>query len=182
MLFGYARISSESQNLDMQLEALRKYGCRVIFSEAITGIAKVKPEFESMKKDLQKGDTVVVYAFSRISRSLVDMLHTINDLREKEVKIISLTEPIDTTTPTGEAFLQMIGIFAQLERKIMIERITEGSRLARSRNQGGGRKMMLDDKQVSRLKKLHSEKKMSVKEIGAMFGLSRAGVYKYLKR
>jgi len=181
-VYGYARVSTESQNLDIQLEALKKAGCEAIFTDKISGVAKTKPQFDAMYHELRPGDTVVVYAFSRVSRSLQDLLNILERLKQQKVEIKSITEPIDTTTPFGKAFFGMVGVMAQLEREILVQRVTEGSRLARARGKGGGAKRQLDDKQIIRLKELHAQKKMSISELCTMFGLSKSGIYKYLHR
>ena len=182
MKYGYARVSTEEQNLDMQIDALRKEECERIFAEKITGVAKIKPEFERMMGELRSGDVVVVYAFSRISRSLRDLINIVEVFKAKGVEVKSITEPIDTTTDMGDAFYKMAGIFAELERKILINRVKSGVSIARARGKMGGRKPKLNDKQVKLLKELHADKSIPIKELQDMFKISRSALYVYLNK
>lgn len=179
---AYARVSTDRQDLDMQLDALYKYGCDVYYSEKLSGMVKVKPEFEKMIRQSDSGDVIVVYSLSRMSRSLKDMLNILEVVRDKGLNLVSLTEPIDTTTPMGVAFFQLIGVFAELERAILVQRVTEGSRLARLRGEGGGRKKALDDKQIVRLREMHARGDIKIKDLCKMFGIGTTALYNYLKQ
>jgi len=179
---GYARVSTERQDLDMQLDALHKDGCQRFYSEKVSGVIKYKPEFEHMMRQVKEGDVIVVYSFSRISRSLQDLLKTLERFKEAKVEIKSLTEPVDTTTSMGKAFFQIIGVIAELERNIIVDRVTEGSKLARSRGQGGGRKQIMHDADIIKLKKLHAEKQISIQDLCNMFGISKSTLYKCLNK
>ena len=116
MKIGYARVSTQDQNLDRQLDQFKEAGCEKIFQEKITGTIKERPELEEMFKQLRKGDTVVISELTRLSRSTRDLLELSEKLKEKDVELVSLKEKIDTTTATGKAMFGMLAVMAQFER------------------------------------------------------------------
>ena len=110
------------------------------------------------------------------------MLSILETIKDKGLDLVSLTEPIDTTTPMGVAFYQLIAVFAELERAILIQRVKEGCALAKQRGEGGGRKAILDDKQIVRLKELHASGNYKIKDLWGMFGIRPTALYNYLKQ
>src|SRR5450759_298687 len=117
MKYGYARVSTEDQTPALQLAALKRAGCKTVFKDAgLSGATIKRPALTRCLKALQPGDTLIVWKLDRLGRSLRDLITMLDDLRARGVKFRSLTEAIDTDTPTGRAMWQMIGVLAELER------------------------------------------------------------------
>lgn len=178
--FGYARVSTDKQCLDRQLDALNKYGVKTIYCEKITGTKKDRPELTEMLSRLSEGDTVVIESLSRLGRSTHDLLNLLELFNSKGVNLVSLKERLDTTTPTGKFFYTIISAIAQFERDIIVDRTNEGLKAARARGRTGGRPKIDSDK-IERAIKLYNSKEYTVKEIEEMTGVKKATLYRYLK-
>jgi len=141
MKAGYARISSNNQDLEIQQKALKKSGCTKIYSEAISGKNNQRPELLKMLNDLREGDVVVVYKIDRVARSLKGLIEITELLHKKGVEFISLDsgDKVDTTSPMGKAFFQIAGVFAELERGMINARTKEGIAKARANGVKFGR-------------------------------------------
>src|SRR6266566_10056396 len=136
---GYARVSKEEQNLGLQLDALKKYGCIRLFTDKQTGVRFDRKEFLAALAYLNEGDTLVVWKLDRLGRSLKELIETVENLQKRNVALVSLTEHIDTTTATGKLFLQFIAMLAEFERNLISERTKAGLDAARARGHVGGR-------------------------------------------
>jgi len=131
---GYARVSTQDQNLDLQLRALKKAGCRKIFQEKISGSSAVRPEFQRMFDQLREGDVVVVWKLDRLARSTRDLLETMETIRDLGARFQSLSEPwADTTTHAGKMIMTVFAGIAEFERDLIRERTTAGRNAARRR-------------------------------------------------
>ena len=144
MLIGYARVSTQDQNLDLQVEALEKNGCDKIYQEIVSGIKAERKTLNEALSYLRTGDTLVVWRLDRLGRSLKQLIELINSLQERYVGFKSVVEAIDTTTPTGQFFFHITGAFAELERNLIRERTRAGLASARARGRKGGRPKALD--------------------------------------
>lgn len=144
-LVGYARVSTEEQNLDMQIAALRRAGVRAdaIHTEKTSGVAMRRPGRDIAVKMARPGDTLVVWKLDRIGRSLYDLLTFMRELEEKEINFWSLQDSIDTKTPAGRVMLAMLGAFAQFERDLIAERTRAGVARAKERGVKFGRESKL---------------------------------------
>lgn len=151
MIFGYARVSTDEQSDNAQVDALKNAGCERIFSEKLSGKSRQRPELERMLDTLRKGDTVVVQRLDRLGRSLRDLIELLDSLKSQQVSFISLNENIDTTTAVGELAFHIIGSIAQFERRLISERTKAGLDAARSRGRKGGRKPTMSSADVKRL-------------------------------
>ena len=120
---GYARVSTTGQNLDMQIAALEKSNCDRIFVEKVSGV-KERPELQAALKFMRAGDTLVVYKFDRIGRSLKDLVNIFADLQKRDITLISLKDNIDATTNSGKFMMNVFAALAEFERTIIIERTT----------------------------------------------------------
>lgn len=144
-LLGYARVSKgDEQTNAMQAKALRAAGCRRIFEEAASGGRWDRPELLRTLDHLREGDTVVVWKLDRLSRSLKDVLHIMEQIAQAGAGFRSITENIDTTTPAGRMMMQMVGAFAEFERAMIRERTSAGLAAARAEGRIGGRRKKLD--------------------------------------
>ena len=133
MKYGYARVSTDDQNPALQIAALKKAKCAHIFQDRLTGATTNRPALTKCLKTLRPGDTLIVWKLDRLGRSLRDLITMLDDLRDRGIAFHSLTEAIDTGTPTGRAMWQMIGILAELERSLIVERTRAGMKAARAR-------------------------------------------------
>jgi DNA invertase Pin-like site-specific DNA recombinase len=180
MLIGYARVSTQDQNLDSQINALTKAGCNKVFQEVASGAQSNRLELDNALTYLRENDTLVVLKLDRLGRSLRKLIDLINDLQKKNINFISLTENIDTSTPTGQFFFHVTGAFAELERNLIRERTKIGLDAARIRGRKGGRPKAIDVKTFEMAKQLYEQRKTSVKDICDKFGMSKRTFYRYL--
>ena len=178
MIFGYARVSTQDQNLDLQIDALNQYGVDQIFQEKMTGIKRERPQLDEMLKYLRKGDTVVV--LDRIGRStkhLVDF----NEFGEKGINFVSLKDGIDTSTATGKLVFTIFAGLAEFERDMISERTKAGIESARARGRNGGRPRKEEEK-VKLALKMYDSKQYSITEITKATGVSKTTLYRYIKK
>lgn len=179
MIFGYARVSTQDQNLDLQIDELIKYGVdkEKIYCEKITGTKKDRPQLEELLKRLSKGDTVVVWKLDRIGRSFKHLIELIEDFKTKGVQFVSLKENIDTTTPTGELIFHIFASLAKFERDMISERTKAGLVAARARGRNGGRPTAKKEK-VELALKMYDSKDYSIEQILEATGISKATLYR----
>ena len=178
MKIGYARVSTEDQNPAMQIAALKKAGCAKLFKDELSGATGVKrPALLRCLKALKKGDTLIVWKLDRLGRSLRDLITMLDDLKQRGVKFHSLTEAINTTTPTGRAMWQMIGVLAELERSLISERTHAGVSAAKKRGVKFGRKPKLTRQQIDHARKL-IEQGEAVGDVADTLNVSRSTVYR----
>lgn len=184
MKIGYARVSTQDQNLDMQFDALKKAGCEKIFSEKQSSI-KYRPELERVLDSLRKGDLLYVWKLDRLGRSLNDLVNLIAKFKEIGVEFISLKDNVDTSTTQGRLFFNIMASLAEFEREITRERTMAGLAAARARGRIGGRPRGLSEENMRKakaVKKLYDQRDMPVNEIAETLGISRATLYRYLQR
>lgn len=179
MKFGYARVSTTDQNLEMQISALEKYGVDKIFSDKATGKNTQRKEFSKLLEQLRKGDILVIFSLSRLGRKTKDLIELVEKFNVEGINLISLKESIDTTSPMGRAMIGMISIFAELERELITERVKEGVKNARARGRLGGRPRINSEKVKEALALYHTEH-YSVQEILNKTGVSKATLYRRL--
>lgn len=181
MKIGYARVSTEDQNLDLQTDALDKAGCELIYKEKISGSTKERPELQAMLSHLRKKDTLVVWKLDRLGRSLKDLLSIVNDLHDKGIHFQCLQEGFDTCTPGGKLVFHIFGALAEFEKEVIRERTKAGLASARARGRQGGRPIKLTQEIIAKARALHKDFSISPKEIWETLGISRALLYKALK-
>lgn len=181
MKIGYARVSTEDQLQDAQLDALNSAGCERVYRESYSGQSKNRPELERMIDALREGDIVVVQRLDRLGRSLKDLIELLDGFKQQGVQFISLNENIDTTTAVGELAFHMIGSIAQFERRLISERTKAGLDAARARGRKGGRKPKLTETDIKRAKAMLSDPEMTKSEVAEHFGVSRPTLNKALE-
>ncbi len=177
--YGYARVSTEEQVLDRQLDMLNNYGVDKIYSEKMTGTKRERPELQKILDTLCEGDTVVIESLSRLGRSTKNLIELMELFNEKKVNLISLKENIDTTTPTGKLLFTLISAISQFERDCLAERTREGLASARARGHKGGRPSA-DEAMVSKAIRLYNSKEYTIKEITELTGISRSTLYRHI--
>ena len=178
-IFGYARVSTEQQNLDRQLDALRKYGVDIIYNEKMTGTKRDRPELKKLLDRMTEGDTVVIESLSRLGRSTKDLIELTELFQNKGVHLVSLKESIDTSTSTGKLLFTLMSAIAQFERDVIADRTREGLKSARARGRIGGRPKANPDA-VSKAVKLYNTKQYSIKEIEELTGVKKSTLYRNL--
>lgn len=178
-VFGYARVSTEAQNLDRQLDALKNYGVDIIYNEKITGTKKNRPELTKLLDRITEGDTVVVESLSRLGRSTKDLIELTEIFQSKGVNLVSLKEAIDTNSPTGKLLFTLMSAIAQFERDVIADRTREGVKSARARGRTGGRPRA-DPEQVKKAVKLYKTEQYSIKEIEELTGIKKSTLYRNL--
>lgn len=175
--FGYARVSTEQQNLDRQLDALKKYGVDIIYNEKMTGTKRDRPELSKLLDRMTEGDTVVVESLSRLARSTKDLIELTEMFQSKGVHLASLKESIDTSTSTGKLLFTLMSAIAQFERDVIADRTREGLRSARARGRTGGRPKTNPDA-VKKAIKLYKTQQYSIKEIEELTGIKKSTLYR----
>lgn len=176
-IFGYARVSTDAQNLDRQLDALKKYGVDVIYNEKMTGTKKDRPELNKLIERITKGDTVVIESLSRLGRSTKDLIELTELFKGKGVRLVSLKEAIDTESSTGKLLFTLMSALAQFERDTIADRTREGLRSARSRGRTGGRPKANPDN-IKKAVKLYNTRQYSIKEIEELTGVKKSTLYR----
>lgn len=178
-VFGYARVSTEQQNLNRQIDALKRYGVDTVYMEKMTGTKRERPELNKMLERITQGDTVVVESLSRLGRSTKDLIELTELFRAKGVHLVSLKESIDTSTSTGKLLFTLMSAIAQFERDCIADRTKEGLKAARARGHKGGRPRTNPDA-VKKAVKLYGTKQYSIKEIEELTGVKKATLYRNL--
>jgi DNA invertase Pin-like site-specific DNA recombinase len=180
MLIGYARVSTNEQNLDLQLDALDKAGCEKVFTDKVTGTKVARPGLDEVLSHLRNGDTFVVWKLDRLGRSLRHLIDTIQVLSDRGIGFKSLQESIDTTTPGGKLVFHVFGALAEFERDLIRERTNAGLKAARSRGRKGGRPKSLNDKQRQQAVTLLKDSSNSIADICRTLKISRSTLYRYV--
>lgn len=177
-LIGYARVSTEDQKLDLQLDALKRAGVDAddIHVEKVSGVSKNRPAFESAMRALRPGDTLVVWRLDRVARSLRELLDKMHTLEKRKIGFKSLTESIDTGTAVGRLIMHVVGAIAEFERQLTIERTKAGMRARKDRGESVGAPRRMDvDKALQRLRE-----GASIAEAAREQGYSRAALARYV--
>lgn len=183
MKVAYLRVSTEEQNEARQREALSGFDIERWFMDKLSGKNTDRPAFKTMLEFVREGDEVYVSELSRLSRSLKDLLETIEYLDSRNVKIISCKENIDTSSATGRCMIQLVGVFNEFERSIIHERTMAGIEIAKAQGKYKGRKRKVFDTELlcQTLDGL-SNKSISISEASRRLGVTRQTVYNLLKR
>ncbi len=183
-LIGYARVSTQDQDLNLQLDALEKAGCQKheIFVDKISGSKAERPGLEKCLAVIQPGDTLLVWRLDRLGRSMVHLISLIEDLRTKQIGFKSICDgAIDTTTASGELIFNIFSSLAQFERRLIQERTKAGLDAARARGRQGGRKKLEEtNPKVLMAKNMHKDHGMSIENICKTLKISRASFYRYI--
>jgi DNA invertase Pin-like site-specific DNA recombinase len=177
---GYARVSTDDQNLDMQRDALKAANCSVIYEETASGKGTARPELEQCRKALRPGDTLIVWRLDRLGRSLPDLVQIVAELEQKGIGFESITERIETGSAAGKLVFHVFAALAEFERNLIRERTNAGLAAARARGRAGGRKPKLDEKDVKEIRALWRDKSIPVADIARRYGVSRTTLYKHL--
>ena len=183
MKIGYARVSTQDQNLSLQISSLQKFGCEKIFSEKKSGV-KRRPELEGLMNIVREGDIVVIWKIDRLARSLAELISITEQFKSKGVDLVSIDGQVDTTSAMGRMFFQITGAFAEFERNLIIERTKAGIVEAKKRGVQLGRPKGLtsESQQIARAaKELYLSGTIKPIDICKVLNISTGTLYRYLK-
>lgn len=182
--YGYVRVSTKDQSWDLQVDALKKSGCQVVYCEVAKGSKENRPEWDKLFQELQSGDTLVIWKLDRMGRSLQHLTKVINELIKRNVDVISLNDPIDTTTAQGKLMFNMFASLAEFEKDLIRERTMAGLDSARARGRQGGRPKGLSEKAKRTAcvaEVLYNQKELTTDQIATQLDISKVTLYKYLR-
>lgn len=179
MLIGYARVSTTDQNLTLQKDALTKAGCEKIYEDEMSGTKDNRPGLNQALEMLRNNDTLVVWKLDRLGRSVKSLIELVSSLNQKGIHFKSLTDSIDTGTPSGRFFFHVMASLAQMERELIVERTKAGLEAAKKLGRTGGRKRVMTDSKLASAKKLINSG-MPAKDVAIDLGVSLATLYRWI--
>ena len=182
MIIGYARVSTQDQNPELQVDALEKAGAEQVFQEKFTGTLRERPELSQCLRMLRQGDVLVVWKLDRLARSLKDLVEIVQDLQDRGIGFKSLTESIDTTSSGGRLVFHIFGALAEFERDLIRERTMAGLEAARARGRKGGRKPSLSKTDTQKAAAMLLDPKITKTEVAQHFRISRTTLNASLRR
>lgn len=178
MNIGYCRVSTADQNLELQLDELKKAGCEKIFQDIASGAKSERQGLKDAIEFARKGDVLVVWKLDRLGRSLRHLIDTVTSLKDQGIEFRCLTQNLDTTTPSGMLIFHVFAAMAEFERSLIQERTSAGLKAARARGRLGGRPKVMDEKKMGMAATLYADKKTSVAQICETLKISRATFYR----
>ncbi|MGL5667329.1 MAG: recombinase family protein [Shewanella sp.] len=179
MMIGYARVSTQDQNLDLQIEALTRAGCQKIYEDKISGVRAERPGLTQTLEMLREGDTLVVWKLDRLGRSVKQLVDMVGELHKQGIQFKSLTDAIDTGTPAGRFFFHVMASLAEMERELIIERTRAGLDAARQLGRKGGRKPKMTSSKIESAKKLLASG-IPPRDVAKNLGVSIPTLYRWL--
>ncbi len=179
MFIGYARVSTTDQDLSLQKEALEKAGCEKIYEDEMSGTKDNRPGLNKALEILRAEDTLVVWKLDRLGRSVKSLIELVSNLNSKNIHFKSLTDSIDTSTPSGRFFFHVMASLAQMERELIVERTKAGLNVARKLGRVGGRKRIMTDSKLLSAKKLLNSG-AHPKDVAKDLGVSIATLYRWI--
>lgn len=187
MRIGYGRVSTRDQHAESQHDALTAVGCEQVFVDKASGKLARRPELDkALLCAGRAGDQLVVTKLDRLGRSLEHLIELANELQARQVDLVVLDQGIDTSTPVGRMFFQILGAIAEFEHALMSERTVDGLAAARARGRTGGQKPKLGARQVKLARQMydetdeHGKRRYTVEQIAAEFGVTRPTIYRHL--
>jgi len=179
MLIGYARVSTTDQNLTLQKDALLKAGCERIYEDELSGTKDNRPGLLKALEQLRENDTLVVWKLDRLGRSVKSLIELVSELHSKNIHFKSVTDSIDTSTPSGRFFFHVMASLAQMERELIVERTKAGLDAAKKLGRVGGRKRVMSDSKLASAKKL-LEAGALPRDVAKDLGVSLATLYRWI--
>ncbi|MBJ2078386.1 recombinase family protein [Serratia ureilytica] len=179
MMIGYARVSTQDQNLDLQTEALTRAGCEKIYEDKISGVRVERPGLTRALEMLREGDTLVVWKLDRLGRSVKQLVDMVGELHKQGIQFKSLTDAIDTGTPVGRFFFHVMASLAEMERELIIERTRAGLDAAKQLGRKGGRKPKMTSSKIESAKKLLASG-IPPRDVAKDLGVSVPTLYRWL--
>lgn len=184
MKYGYARVSTSSQELNLQIDALKKAGCQKIFKEIAKGTKTERCKLNELLALVKPGDSIIIWKLDRIGRSLKHLITLFNDLIARKISIVSLQDPINTATAQGRLIFNIFASLAEFEKDLIRERTMAGLSSARARGRTGGRPKGITkqaEEKTYAAEALYKQRKLSCDQISKQIGISKTTLYKYLR-
>lgn len=179
MMIGYARVSTQDQNLDLQTDALTRAGCEKIYEDKISGVRVEHPGLTRALEMLREGDTLAVWKLDRLGRSVKQLVDMVGELHKQGIQLKSLTDAIDTGTPAGRFFFHVMASLAEMERELIIERTRAGLDAAKQLGRKGGRKPKMTSSKIESAKKLLASG-IPPRDVAKDLGVSVPTLYRWL--
>lgn len=184
MKIGYARVSTKDQFLSMQIDALKKAGCDQIHEEIASGVKTARPVLDEIMRNIREDDTLVIWKLDRLGRNLAHLIQIATTLMEKKIGLISLNDPIDTSTAQGRMVFGIFASLAEFERELIRERTQAGLKSARARGRKGGRPKGMSQAAIEKAviaEALYKDGSIPVKKIAEQLDISKTTLYLYLR-
>lgn len=182
MLIGYARVSTDDQNLDLQRDALTRAGCEQIHTDKASGARDDRPGLIHALSHLRKGDTLVVWKLDRLGRTMRGLVDLVQELKSRGVDFRSLQDSIDTSTAAGRFFFHVMAALAEMERDLIRERTNAGLAAARARGRNGGRPAKLSSRQLEHALRLLEDRNTTVADVAESLGIDRSTLYRAIAK
>jgi len=179
MLIGYARVPTQDQNLDLQREALNKAGCKKVFEDKASGMRSERPALSKTLEILREGDTLVVWKLDRLGRSVKQLVNLVGELHKQGIQFKSLTDAIDTGSPSGRFFFHVMASLAEMERELTVERTRTGLEVARRLGRKGGRRPKMTKSKIESAKKLLASG-VPPRDVAKNLGVSVPTLYRWI--
>jgi DNA invertase Pin-like site-specific DNA recombinase len=179
MLIGYARVSTQDQNLDLQRKALTQAGCQKVFEDKVSGTRADRPGLAKAQEMLREGDTLVVWKLDRLGRSVKQLVDLVGELHRQGVQFKSLTDAIDTGTASGRFFFHVMASLAEMERELIIERTRAGLEVARQLGRKGGRRPKMTESKIESARKLLASG-MPARDVAQNLSVSVPTLYRWV--
>ncbi len=180
MLIGYARVSTQEQDTELQLRELKQAGCKRVFEEKASGAQRERPQLQEALKFMREGDTLVVWKLDRLARSLKQLIETVEEFDQRGAHLRSLTEDIDTKTAGGRLIFHIFGALAEFERGLIRERTLAGLAAAKARGRVGGRPKTITEKKLRTAQTLLAAGDLTVSEVANQIGVSASTLYRHI--
>ncbi len=180
MLVGYARVSTQDQDVSLQLDALHGAGCEKVFTEKASGAQRDRPRLREAVAYMREGDTLVVWKLDRLARSLKQLIETVEELGGRGIGLKSLTESIDTTTSGGKLIFHIFAALAEFERGVIRERTKAGLEAARARGRTGGRPPALSEADIAAARAMLRDPEITVGEVAKRLGVVQSTLYRHI--
>lgn len=180
MLVGYARVSTQDQDVSLQLDALHGAGCEKVFTEKASGAQRERPRLQEALAYMREGDTLVVWKLDRLARSLRQLIETVEELGGRGIGLKSLTESIDTTTTGGRLIFHIFAALAEFERGVISERTKAGLEAAKARGRTGGRPPSLSEADIAAAKALLRDPDITVGEVAKRLNVVPSTLYRHI--
>lgn len=179
MLVGYARVSTQDQNLELQLSALKKIGCEKLYQDQLSGTKSNRPGLQLALEVLREGDTLVVWKLDRLGRTVKGLIDLVSQLHQKDIHFKSITDNLDTSTPSGRFFFHVMASLAQMERELVAERTRAGLNAAKAQGRFGGRKRKMTSSKIEAAKKLLALGTLP-RDVAKNLGISIPTLYRWI--
>jgi DNA invertase Pin-like site-specific DNA recombinase len=182
MKVGYARVSTQDQDLTLQLDALKREGCERVYQEKASGGQRERPELQAALTYMRAGDTLVIWKLDRLARSLKQLIETVEDFESRGIGLKSLQDPIDTSSPSGKLVFHIFAALAEFERGVIRERTNAGLQSARERGRLGGRPPALSPEDLQTARAMLKDSSIPVSTVARRMGVAASTLYRHIPK